>query len=76
MNDPLSSTALRPANALISVVLPVYNEGQILPLLSARLSRTFLHGENNYEIIFVMMVRATKPPQYWINWLLAAGTSG
>jgi len=53
MNDPLSSTALRPANALISVVLPVYNEGQILPLLSARLSRTFLHGENNYEIIFV-----------------------
>ncbi len=53
MNEQTATTAPRPADPLFSVVLPVYNEGQILPLLAARIARVFGNAGCDYEIIFV-----------------------
>lgn len=49
------TTTVRPsaAESLISVVLPVYNEGKILPLLTAQLTRVLQAGNRAYEIVFV-----------------------
>ncbi|MGW8258130.1 MAG: glycosyltransferase family 2 protein, partial [Thermoguttaceae bacterium] len=53
MNEKSVSERSRPVDALISVVLPVYNEAEILPLLTARISQAFLNCRLNYEIIYV-----------------------
>lgn len=53
MNDQTSSCRPHPAQSLISVVLPVYNESRILPLLAAQLTRVLQFMESAYEIIFV-----------------------
>jgi polyisoprenyl-phosphate glycosyltransferase len=53
MNDQTISCRPSPAESLISVVLPVYNEGRILPLLSAQLTHVLKLMESEYEIIFV-----------------------
>jgi glycosyltransferase involved in cell wall biosynthesis len=53
MNHQTAADRPRGADALFSVVLPVYNEEQILPLLAARLARIFWSSLMDYEIIFV-----------------------
>jgi polyisoprenyl-phosphate glycosyltransferase len=53
MNDGKTSCRPYPAESLISVVLPVYNEDRILPLLAAQLTRLMQMREYDYEIIFV-----------------------
>jgi glycosyltransferase involved in cell wall biosynthesis len=53
MNDRTTSRQPRSAQSLISVVLPVYNESRILPLLAARLTSVLQPSEYEYEIIFV-----------------------
>ncbi|MGA2063120.1 MAG: glycosyltransferase, partial [Thermoguttaceae bacterium] len=53
MNDGKTSCRPCPAELLISVVLPVYNEDSILPLLAAQLTRLLQLREYEYEIIFV-----------------------
>jgi polyisoprenyl-phosphate glycosyltransferase len=44
---------MNPADSLISIVLPVYNESRILPLLAAQLTRVLQPSNYAYEIIFV-----------------------
>ena len=53
MNDERTSRRHSSAESLISVVLPVYNEERILPLLAAQLTRLLQPKEYDYEIIFV-----------------------
>jgi polyisoprenyl-phosphate glycosyltransferase len=53
MNDQITSCRPHPTKSLISIVLPVYNEGRILPLLVAQLIRVLQVRESGYEIIFV-----------------------
>jgi polyisoprenyl-phosphate glycosyltransferase len=53
MNDQTSTCRPCSAQSLISVVLPVYNESRILPLLAAQLTRVLQFMESGYEIIFV-----------------------
>lgn len=53
MNEQTTSRRPRSAQSLISVVLPVYNEDRILPLLAAQLTRELQLREYDYEIIFV-----------------------
>ena len=53
MNDEKTSRRHSSAESLISVVLPVYNEERILPLLAAQLTRLLQLKEYDYEIIFV-----------------------
>jgi dolichol-phosphate mannosyltransferase len=38
---------------MLSIVLPVYNEGTILPLLTAKLAKALWASEFDYEMIFV-----------------------
>jgi polyisoprenyl-phosphate glycosyltransferase len=53
MNEETTFCRGSTAETLISVVLPVYNEEGILPLLAAQLTRLLQHGSYDYEIIFV-----------------------
>ena len=53
MNEGTTLCRGSTAETLISVVLPVYNEAEILPLLAAQLTRLLQRGRYDYEIIFV-----------------------
>jgi polyisoprenyl-phosphate glycosyltransferase len=46
-------TVSRSAQSMISIVLPVYNEGRILPLLTAQIIKIMQPSGYQYEMIFV-----------------------
>lgn len=53
MNDRTTPERPLPQDTLISVVLPVYNEAGVLPLLLDRVRSVATAGRESYEIIFV-----------------------
>jgi dolichol-phosphate mannosyltransferase len=53
MTHSASSPRRRPEHALISVVLPVYNEAQVLPTLLASVTAALERTRAAYEILFV-----------------------
>lgn len=53
MNDEPLSPRPAPEETLISIVLPVYNEAQALPVLSARIAQAAAACEGDYEVIYV-----------------------
>lgn len=42
-----------PDETLLSIVLPVYNEAAVLPILSARIARALANCSGQYEVVFV-----------------------
>src|SRR3972149_6571541 len=53
MNDRTTTCRPSAAQSLISVILPVYNEEAILPLLSAQVTKVLGSSGTEYEIILV-----------------------
>jgi len=43
----------RPEDTLLSIVLPVYNEAQVLPVLAGRIAKALWNSNVAYEMIFV-----------------------
>jgi dolichol-phosphate mannosyltransferase len=63
MNRPQSSESGSPSEAMVSVVLPVYNEAEVLPELAARVIEALSGCTRNYEIIFVNDGSADRSPR-------------
>jgi len=63
MNDRAASHRPPCEETLVSVVLPVYNEAKVLPILAARIADVLDRGGLQYEIIFVNDGSRDESPQ-------------
>ena len=68
MNDQTTSCRPRSAESLISVVLPVYNESRILPLLAAQLTRVLQPWNLITKLSLSTTARKTIAAWFSINW--------